>query len=148
MVKIDLNEKKVLKLIHSFIEKQRKCEKMINSGLSFRKNTSVLRKKILLGSQGFITKKPDWKFYFHGKGVRLTNSKTNESIDYDYLELLIGGKRKIGGFDSWRLSLFVENQIESNNLDRKIFFVLTKQVIWDKILIHFVTGGLIKKISR
>lgn len=145
MVKVNLNEKNYLELISLFIKKQVFCEKMINSGLSFVKGTSLLRKKVLLGSQGFITKKPSWRFYFHGNGVRLTNNKTKETIDYDYLSPIIKGKRQIGGFDSWRLSLFTKNQIDINNLDGKIYSPLTKQEKWEDILIELEKQGFIIK---
>jgi len=91
---------------------------------------------------GKISNKKEWGHFFHGRGVRLTNKKTKEVIDFDF-----GRNGEIGLFDAGWLCNYIRYDIKRLALHPNKYLDFVFIGTWNSILNNLENQGLVKKIK-
>jgi hypothetical protein len=130
--------KLALQIIQNYITRQKFVAKLLKD--NFNINHAKEKDKRKVPGHGALPKNPEWKYKFHGIGCELTNTQTGEVVDFDY-----GDNGELGGFDDWKLSLFVREEIKLGKLPEKNYNYFSNESNWEKILHIFVMKGIVEK---
>ena len=133
------DKKIALKIIKKFLQRQKFALKLLKNDPEIEEHPKFGFLHAC-GDIGKISNKKEWEHYFHGVGVRLTNKKTEEVIDFDF-----GFYGEIGEFDSGWLCNYVQCEIRRLALHPRIYLDFVFIRVWQSLLERFADEGLIKQ---
>ena len=142
------DKKIALELIKKFIQRQEFALKLLKDDPKINEDPEV-GFMFLCGQPGIISNNKDWRYFLHGRsssnarGIRLTNKKTEEEIDFDLSE-----SGETGLFDDGWMCNYVQCEIRRLALHPKKYLDFVFISHWTDLLNKFEKEGIIKRKKR
>lgn len=140
-----MDKKLALELIKKYIERQEWCVKFLSFHMKLKIDVGPYMAGITNSPyRGDVPSNSDWEYFFHGrKGIRLTNKRSGEIIDFDLRE-----NGKTGGFSPWWMYIYIKDRIDKGILDKTTYKAFASVENWQKIFAEFLRERVIKKDKK